>query len=134
MQENDYSLYDYIKPILTGSLISLISIGVLTFIVSLAMTKVDLPFGFISPIAIFILGFSTLLGSFISSKGFGKKGFFLGLSISIAIFIILLLVNLSFEPDGFGTIAAVKGAVTLICGILGGVMGVNSKKSAKFKI
>ena len=134
MQENDYSLYDYIKPILSGSLISLLSIGVLTFIISITMTKVDLPFGFISPIAIIILGFSTLLGSFISSKAFGKKGFFLGLSISLFVFIILLLVNLSFEPDGFGTIAAIKGAVTLICGILGGVMGVNSKKSAKFKI
>ena len=38
MQENDYTLYDYIKPILTGSIISIFSAGIFLFIFALVMT------------------------------------------------------------------------------------------------
>ena len=134
MHENDYSLYDYIKPILSATFISVFSIAILTFIFSLALTKIDLPFGLISPVSIAIIGVSNFIGSFISAKKFGKKGLFIGLSASITLFIIILLVNLSIQPSGFGSIAAVKGAVTLFSGILGGILGVNKKSKAKFKI
>lgn len=134
MQENDYSLYDYIKPILSAAFISIFSIAILTFIFSLALTKIDIPFGLISPISIAIIGISNFIGSFISSKRFGKKGLFIGLSASITLFIIMLLVNLSMQPSGFGTVAVIKGIVTLFAGILGGVLGVNGKSKAKFKI
>ena len=83
MQENDYTLYDYIKPILIGSIISIFSAGVLLFIFALVMTKVDLPFSLVTPISIVILGFSTLIGSFIGAKSFGRKGFFVGLCVSL---------------------------------------------------
>lgn len=134
MHENDYTLYDYIKPILTGSIISILASGILLFIFSLVLTKIDLPFPLIMPISIVILGFSTLIGSFIGAKSFGKKGFFIGLCISLVIFLTLLLLNLSIEPQGFGTIAIIKAVVVLIAGIIGGVFGVNKKNSAKFKI
>ncbi len=134
MQENDYSLYDYIKPILSATFISVFSIAVLTFIFSLTLTKIDLPFGMISPISIAIIGISNLIGAFIAAKSFGKKGLFIGLSASIALFIIILLVNLSIQPGGFGSIAAIKGVVTLFAGILGGILGVNGKSKAKFKV
>ena len=91
MQENDYSLYDYIKPILSATFISVLSIAILTFILSLALTKIDLPFGMISPISIIIIGLSNFIGSFIGAKKFGKKGLFIGFSASIALFIIILL-------------------------------------------
>ena len=134
MQENDYTLNDYIKPILTGSIISILSTAVLLFIFSLVMTKVDLPFSLVSPISIVILGFSTLLGAFIGAKSFGCKGFFIGLCTSLLVFLTLLLLNLSMEPQGFGSIAIIKAATILISGIVGGVLGVNKRKSAKFKI
>ncbi len=134
MHENDYTLYDYIKPILTGSIVSILSSGILLFIFSLILTKIDLPFPLTMPISIVILGFSTLIGSFIGTKSFGKKGFFIGLCISLVIFLTLLLLNLSIEPQGFGTIAIIKAVVVLITGIIGGVLGVNKKNSAKFKI
>lgn len=134
MHENDYTLYDYIKPILIGSIISILSAGVLLFIFALVITKIDLPFSLITPISVAILGFSTLIGSFIGAKGFGRKGFFVGLCISLVIFITLLLLNLSIEPQGFGTVAVAKAITILITGVVGGVLGVNKKKSAKFKI
>ncbi len=134
MQENDYSLYDYIKPILSATFIAVLLIAVLTFIFSLVLTKIDLPFGMISPISIIIIGLSNFVGTFIGAKRFGKKGLFIGLSASIALFIIILLVNLSIQPSGFGSIAAIKGVVTLFTGILGGILGVNGRSKAKFKI
>ena len=134
MRENDYTLYDYIKPILIGSIISILSAGVLLFIFSLVLTKVDLPFGIITPISIIILGFSTLIGSFIGAKSFEKKGFFIGFCTSLVIFLTLLLLNLSMEPQGFGSVAIVKAVTVLVTGIIGGVWGVNKKSSAKFKI
>ncbi len=134
MHENDYTLYDYIKPILTGSIISILLSGILLFILSLVLTKMDIPFSLILPISIVILGFSTLIGSFIGAKSFGKKGFFIGLCISLVIFLTLLLLNLSIEPQGFGTIAIVKAVVILITGITGGIFGVNKKNPARFKI
>lgn len=134
MQENDYSLYDYIKPILSATFISVFSIAILTFIFSLALTKIDLPFGIISPVSIVIIAISNFIGSFIGAKKFGKKGLFIGLCASISLFIIILLVNLSIQPSGFGSIAAIKGIVTLFSGILGGILGVNGKSKAKFKI
>ncbi len=134
MQENDYTLSDYIKPILSATFISVFSIAILTFIFSLVLTKIDLPFGLISPISIIIIGISNFVGSFIGAKRFGKKGLFIGLSASITLFIVILLVNLSIQPGGFGSIAAIKGIVTLFSGILGGILGVNGKAKAKFKI
>ena len=134
MQENDYTLYDYIKPILIGSIISILSIGVLLFIFALVMTKVDLPFILVTPISIAVLGFSTVIGSFIGAKGFGRKGFFIGLCTSLLVFLTLLLLNLSMDPQGFGSVAIIKAITVLSTGIIGGVMGVNKRKSAKFKI
>ena len=134
MQENDYSLYDYIKPILSATFIAVFSIAILTSIFSLVLTKIDLPFGLISPTSIAIIGISNFIGTFIAARRFGKKGLFIGLSASITLFIVILLVNLSIQPSGFGSIAIVKGVVTLFAGILGGVLGVNGKKRAKFKI
>lgn len=134
MNENDYGFYDYIKPILLGTLISLISMGVLMFIISLAMTKVDFPLGFVSPAASAIIGISTFIGSVISAKSFQKKGFFIGLCIAMFVFIVMLLLNLSIDPQGFGTTALVKAAVTLVCGVVGGILGVNKRRSAKIKI
>ena len=134
MQENDYTLYDYIKPILTGSIISIFSAGILLFIFALVMTKVDLPLSFITPISIMIMGFSTLIGSFIGAKSFGRKGFFIGLCVSLLVFLTLLLINLSIQPQGFGTVALVKASTVLVTGIAGGVLGVNKRKTAKFKI
>ena len=134
MQENDYTLYDYIKPILIGSIISIFSAGVLLFIFALVMTKVDLPFSLVTPISIVILGFSTLIGSFIGAKSFGRKGFFVGLCVSLLVFLTLLLINLSLQPQGFGSVALIKASTVLITGIVGGVLGVNKRKTAKFKI
>ena len=134
MQENDYTLYDYLKPILTGGIISLLLSGVFLFIFALVMTKIDFPFSIINPISIAILGISTLIGSFVGANGFRRKGFFIGLSVSLLVFLVLLLLNLSMDPQGFGTVAIVKGCTVIICGILGGVLGVNKRKNAKFKI
>ena len=134
MQEKDYTIYDYIKPILTGSIVSILSTAVLLFIFSIVMTKVDIPFSLVSPISIILLGFSTFLGSFIGAKSFGKKGFFIGLCVSLTVFLTLLLLNLSMEPQGLGSIAAVKAVTTVITGVVGGVLGVNKRKTANFKI
>lgn len=134
MHENDYTLYDYIKPILTGSIISILLSGVLLFILSLVLTKIDIPFSLITPISVVILGFSTLIGSFIGAKKFGRKGLFIGLCTSLVIYLTLLLLNLSIEPQGFGTIAIIKAVVILATGIAGGVFGVNKKNHARFKI
>ena len=134
MHENDYTLYDYIKPILTGSIISILLSGVLLFILSLFLTKIDIPFSLITPISVVILGFSTLIGSFIGAKKFGRKGLCIGLCTSLVIFLTLLLLNLSIEPQGFGTIAIIKAVVILTTGITGGVFGVNKKNPTRFKI
>ena len=134
MQENDYGFYDYLKPILLGTFVSILSIGIITFLFALMMTTVDVPFGILTPASIVIVSISSLIGSYVGAKKLERKGLFLGLCTATLVLSIILLVNLTIDPQGFGVIAIIKSVAILVCSVFGGVVGVNKKKQAKIRI
>ncbi len=126
---DDLKFSDYIRPILIGTVCTLLISAIFTVILSFIMTKMDFPLGFSMPAAVVILGLSTLIGASVCARKFGQKGLFMGLCVALFMFTIVLLVNLSMHPQGFGEVAMIKGGVILISGIVGGVVGVNKQKN-----
>ncbi|MGE5404656.1 MAG: TIGR04086 family membrane protein [Candidatus Saccharibacteria bacterium] len=79
----------------------------------------------LSPLADFTLIISVFIGGFIAAQSFGHRGLINGLSVGAAIFVLIMLVSLIFDPDSLGLWPIVKNAaITLFAGTLGGIMGV----------
>lgn len=71
-----------------------------------------------------LLGLAALVGAFIAAKAAGRKG--LAQGVRLAVLLLVLLAVLTLAGGGQITVAAVlvKGLIVLICGAVGGMLGV----------
>lgn len=114
--------------ILKGVIISIVLSVILLLIFSVILTYTDLKEETISPVIISITGISLFIGSIIANIKLNKNGIFNGACIGIIylflIYIISSIVNGNFMINFKSIIMFV---VAIICGILGGIIGVNKK-------
>ncbi len=127
-EERSFSYY--LKPIIFGVLVSVILTAVLLLVFSLILTKIDFSLSAINPVMIALCGISVFAGSFIVSRTVRQRGLFLGLCIGLLYFILMLILSASVSPMGLGLDAVWKFLSSVISGILGGILGVNSNKRA----
>ena len=114
--------------ILKGVLISIILTMVLLLIFSIILTYTNVKETTISPVIIVITALSIIIGSSIANMKISKNGILNGAIIGLIYLAIIYLtssiINNRFELTGASIIMIV---VTIICGILGGIIGVNKK-------
>lgn len=89
----------------------------------------SLPLGVIRPAGVAIACLGAGLAGYVCSRLNRRYGFFLGLLCGGLLFVVLLLVSLSVIGEQPGIFSLIKLLSMLICGALGGSIGVNARPS-----
>ncbi len=124
--QNENSNSAYIKKLFTGSLISVISFFVLTFVMSLAVVKIGVGDS-LQTIAMFLFSvLSTFIGAFFSLMKTREKGLVWGFLSSLpAIIFICIVLLIALKDIGVKTI--VMSLLMMLGGTLGGIAAVNKR-------
>ena len=109
--------------------IALIITVVCLLIFALVLTYTSINENTINPVTLIITGVSVFLGSFLGNVKIKKNGILnggiIGLAYLLILYLISSLLNWSF---GLSIQSVIMIVVGIICGISGGVLGVNKKQ------
>jgi len=104
---------------------------ILLIILSAVLSFNSVPQSFINPMSIAAITIGSFISGYICAKLKKEKGMFYGLICGCVIFIIILIASLTISYSGIGALIWIKLAMIILSSMLGGVLGVNSRK--KFK-
>ncbi len=93
---------------------------------SLIISNADVPPLIISIMALISAGLFAFIASFLLCKITRSKGLITGAVIGIIVFGLISVVSLIFSSPGESSVSALNFVVTVVCGVLGGILGVNS--------
>ena len=115
--------------IIKGVIISLIFTLISLLVFSIILTYTNLSESFINPVIIITTAISIFVGSSIGSLKVNKNGLINGAIIGgvylISLYLLSGIINNNFNLSIQSIIIIVSG---MICGMFGGIIGVNSKK------
>lgn len=116
--------------ILKGTVISVVSTLLLLFIFSIILTYTMVSESMIPAVIIVVTAISLLIGSTIANKKIKKKGIING-GIIGGIYMITLYIISSAVSGNFslGLNSIIMITVGILFGVIGGIIGVNSKKN-----
>ena len=122
------------KAILIGILSSGVIMLLLTclFCLMLKMTS-GLPYGIIDYVMIGIEGVGVLIGAYIACRVSKCKGLNIGAAVGVLTLMILLCVGFALPDNHIGLLTLIRSAVLLLCGVIGGIAGVNKKEKVRIK-
>jgi len=116
------------KEIIKGVIISIICTLIFLFIFSIILTYTSLEESFITPVIIVITAISIFIGSSIGNINIKKNGLVNGGLIGgiylLSIYLLSGILNQNFSLSTASIIIIVAG---MICGMFGGIIGVNKK-------
>ncbi len=115
--------------ILKGAAIALIFTLISLFIFSCLLVYTNLNENLMQPVVIAITGVSILLGSSVATRKTSKNGLVNGAIIGIVYILSIYLLSSILNGGNFALNyeSVIMIAVGIICGIIGGVIGVNIK-------
>ena len=130
MQDNIKDLKSFpIKIFIKNLVIEFLITLILLMVLSILLSSTNLNENIINPSIVFISAFSILIGAFFSSRKIGKKGILIGFLQGLIYMTILYL--FSSISNGNFTLeisSLIMILISLICGIIGGILGVNILK------
>ena len=121
-----------LKAAALGLILSVVITGLLSCIFALILDFMSgIPYGIIDYVAIAIEGISVFLGAYIAAAIVKSKGLIVGVICAAALIILTAAISLGSGAADIGFISILRAAVLLICGIGGGILGVNKKERIK---
>ncbi|MCI8361566.1 MAG: TIGR04086 family membrane protein [Clostridia bacterium] len=125
---NENEFVKNIIRIIKGSIISIILTLLLLLIFAIILTNTSLGENIINPVIIVISVISILIGSSISTLKISKNGLLNGGLVGI-IYILTIYLLSSITSSGFGInlYSIIMIILSIIAGMIGGVIGVNMK-------
>ena len=118
--------------IIKGVVISIIFTLIFLFIFSLILTYTNISENFISPVIIVVTAISIFIGSSITNSKMKKNGLLNGAVIGgiylISIYVLSGIISKNFAMSTQSIIIIIAG---MICGMFGGIIGVNNKNVKK---
>lgn len=108
--------------------------GAITFIIILIVLSVlalyiDLPNSIIGFLSYMIISLVSFQAAYESTQKFRSKGIIQGLCCGLLIFSILFLISIIVNGFLISERIIIKSAICLMFGTLGGIIGINSKKT-----
>ena len=94
---------------------------------SYLMTKIDVSDDVVSVITAAALCFGAYGGGYVSAKHHRRNGLVMGIACGCVIFLVLLVLSIFFAKSTQGLSGGAKLFMVLMCGSVGGIVGVNSK-------
>ena len=121
-----------LKAAALGLILSVVITGLLSCIFALILDFMSgIPYGIIDYAAVAIEGISVFLGAYIAAAIVKSKGLIVGVLCAAALIILTAAISLGSGTADIGVISILRAAVLLICGIGGGILGVNKKERIK---
>lgn len=112
-----------------GVLVSFLFTLVALFVFSILLVYTNLSEATIKPVIITLTGVSILLGSSVGTRKLKKNGMLNGCLIGgCYIFGIYIISSILSSNYSFNLSSVIMILVGMICGVLGGIIGINSKK------
>lgn len=113
--------------IIKGVGISVIFTIICLTVFSALLTYTNLSESLIQPVVIAVTGIGILVGSFFATRKMKKNGIFKGISVGLIYILLIYLISSIVNNANFalnmGSLA--MGAVGILCGAIGGIIGVN---------
>ena len=111
-----------------GVLISVVLTAALSCLFALIMNFLSaVPYGIIDYAVIAIEGSSVFLGAYIAAAITKSRGMITGLIISVVVLMITVAFAMGSGKADIGIITVIRAAALIVCGIGGGILGVNKK-------
>ncbi len=123
----------YIKGILFGVIICMAVIILLLMLGAFVITQLgNVPTDAINIIVTAINGIGVFCGSFVALRIIKSKGLIFGTAVGLVLFILIFIAGLISSTETLSINTLIKLIVSVICGGIGGILGVNKK--AKYKL
>lgn len=116
------------EPLISLAAAFVVIIGVLC-IFAFFMTKIDANDAAISVMTTVALGAGAYTGGYVSARRRKRNGLLMGVLCGVFIFLVILILSAFFSKAVQSFSPSAKLIVTLVCAAVGGVVGVNSRKS-----
>lgn len=116
------------NSIFKGLVYSFVSLGILTFVVSLLLLLTNMKEQSMSTLIYFVHGISLLIGGFITGKRIEKKGWYYGGILGIVYCVIIVLIGMLGFQSSLDLVTLILLILTFSAGALGGIIGVNTRQ------
>lgn len=124
----------YIKGLIFGAIISCLTITVLLIILSFVLTQTgNVPTDILNIIIFILDGIGVFCGSYIALRIIKSGGLVWGVISGFVLFLIIFIAGLVSSTETLSVNTFFKLLISVICGALGGVIGVNKKKKVKYE-
>lgn len=117
--------------ILIGTGIGLISTVVLLLIMAFMALLLNLSEGALSPLATVALAVGTYFSAYFSGKFIKGKSLFVGLLAGFLMFMLVSIISAIVSKNSITLMSAFHFVVTILSGIIGAIIGVNSANKCK---
>ena len=123
------STNNFFKNVFKGVFFSIISSLIFLIIFAIILTYTNVAEITIVPVIIVISGISMLIGSILESRKLSKNGIWLGGAIGIIYMLIIYFISSLLNNDfSLNVQSFVMILVAIICGMIGGIIGVNRSR------
>lgn len=124
----------FLRSLAVAILSSILLIVILTCLFALMLKMMSgIPSGVTDYVMIGIEGFSVLIGAYIACVISKNKGLMTGAICGGVILLITFACGLSIAENDIGILTLIRSFVLLLCGVIGGIAGVNRKEKVKIK-
>ena len=122
------------KPIIFGVLSAVLITAVLLCLSAVVLNMMpSIPYGITDYLTTAAAGLGALTGSYIASAITRNRGLIIGLLCGFIMLVIIIAIGLSNGGNDVSVMTAIRSAVLLICGAVGGILGVNRKEHIRIK-
>ena len=123
-----------VKAVLIGTAISLLLTIMLTCVFAFIIKLMPVvPYGIIDYVLIGLSGLSILIGSYTASVMTKSKGMMIGSLCALIVFVVLTISGMSIPDNDIGILTVIRVVAYLVCGVVGGIAGVNRKEKVRIK-
>ena len=124
----------YIKGVLFGIISASVTIIILLLMSAFALTQAgNIPAKQLNIIMLCTDGVGIFFGSYLSLRVIKAKGLMWGCINGLIIFFVIFIAGLMSSTDTIGINTLLKLIISVVCGGLGGIIGVNKRNKVKFK-
>ncbi len=117
-----------VRPVAIGVGVGAVSCLLLLFAAAAVLASGWLPQAAVMPVAVVILSLAALFGGFAAARSSRERGLLYGVGCGMLLFFITAIAGLDVEQTVQGVSLFLKLALSVGCGALGGIVGVNLKR------
>lgn len=120
-----------VKPILFGLILGAVVTFLMLMLLALILSVKDFPPAAAVAMSSAAAGIGAFFAGFTAARIVGRKGLLLGLACGALLYVIITLISLAVSPGGFTALSLIKLVIVLLASVIGGVLGVNTRKVRK---